>query len=150
MTKYNNSVCGEAAVTATTTTEGVNNIDILLTEVFNKLTEKYLNTTDLPNPDVWREESELVRGVRIVKYKMVQISSETDDNIYLVSQLRYLEDTGNTELVLLYDGIVVGCINADFAELFTVDEITDMMIRRLESLYMERLYIKYEVISVKK
>ena len=64
----------------------------VLTEVFNKLTERYLNTTDLPNPDVWGEDSHLIRGEEVVAYKMVQISSETDDNIYLVSQLRYLID----------------------------------------------------------
>lgn len=34
----------------------------VLTEVFNELTERYLDTTDLPNPDVWGEEAQLIRG----------------------------------------------------------------------------------------
>jgi hypothetical protein len=32
----------------------------VLTEVFNKFEERYLNTTNLPYPDMWREDSQLI------------------------------------------------------------------------------------------
>jgi hypothetical protein len=66
---------------------------------------------------------------------MVQISSETDDNIYLVSQLRYLIDKGEMELVLIYDGLEIGCVTLDLSDGFNVDIIVDVMIKTLEELY---------------
>lgn len=107
----------------------------VLSEVFNKLTERYLNTTDLPDPDVWGEESHLIRGGEVVEYKMVQISSETDDNIYLVSQLRYLKDKGEMEMVILFDGFELGCYQLDLSEGIPVDDIVSVMIEFLENVY---------------
>ena len=107
----------------------------VLTEVFNKLTERYLNTTDLPNPDVWGEEAQLIRGEEEVAYKMVQISSETDDNIYLVSQLRYLIDKGEMEMVILFDGFELFCYQLDLSEGVSVDNIVSVMIEFLENVY---------------
>ena len=107
----------------------------VLTEVFNELTERYLDTTDLPNPDVWGEEAQLIRGEEEVAYKMVQISSETDDNIYLVSQLRYLIDKGEMELVILYDGFELDCHQLDLSEGIPVDDIVSVMIEFLENVY---------------
>ena len=111
------------------------NIDVLLTEVFNELTERYLDTTDLPNPDVWGEEDQLIRDEEEVAYKMVQISSETDDNIYLVSQLRYLIDKGEMEMVVLYDGFELDCYQLDLNEDIPVDNIVSVMIEFLENVY---------------
>lgn len=107
----------------------------VLTEVFNKFEERYLNTTNLPYPDMWREDSQLIMNEEVVDYKMVQISSETDDNIYLVSQLRYLIDKGEMELVLIYDGLEIGCVTLDLSDGFNVDIIVDVMIKTLEELY---------------
>lgn len=107
----------------------------VLTEVFNKFEERYLNTTNLPYPDMWREDSQLIMDEEVVDYKMVQISSETDDNIYLVSQLRYLIDKGEMELVLIYDGLEIGCVTLDLSDGFNVDIIVDVMIKTLEELY---------------
>ena len=107
----------------------------VLTEVFNKFEERYLNTTNLPYPDMWREYSQLIMNEEVVDYKMVQISSETDDNIYLVSQLRYLIDKGEMELVLIYDGLEIGCVTLDLSDGFNVDIIVDVMIKTLEELY---------------
>jgi len=115
----------------------------VLTEVFNKLTERYLNTTDLPNPDVWGEDSHLIRGEEVVAYKMVQISSETDDNIYLVSQLRYLIDKGEMEMVVLYDGFELDCYQLDLNEDIPVDNIVSVMIESLENLYEQ--YEEYNI-----
>ena len=109
--------------------------DAVLTEVFNKLTERYLNTTDLPDPDVWGEESHLIREGEVVEYKMVQISSETDDNIYLVSQLRYLKDKGEMEMVILFDGFELDCYQLDLSEGIPVDDIVSVMIEFLENVY---------------
>ncbi len=111
---------------------------VVLTEVFNKLTERYLDTTDLPNPDVWGEESHLIREGEVVDYKMVQISSETDDNKYLVSQLRYLIDKGEMEEVIIFDGFELGCYQLDLSEGISVDDIDDIvsvMIKNLETVY---------------
>lgn len=108
---------------------------VVLTEVFNKLTERYLDTTDLPNPDVWGEESHLIREGEIVDYKMVQISSETDDNKYLVSQLRYLIDKGEMEMVILFDGFELDCYQLEFNEGIPVDDIVSVMIEFLENVY---------------
>ena len=111
---------------------------VVLTEVFNKLTERYLGTTDLPNPDVWGEESHLIREGEVVDYKMVQISSETDDNKYLVSQLRYLIDKGEMEEVIIFDGFELGCYQLDLSEGISVDDIDDIvsvMIKNLETVY---------------
>ena len=108
---------------------------VVLTEVFNKLTERYLNTTDLPNPDVWGEESHLIREGEVVDYKMVQISSETDDNKYLVSQLRYLIDKGEMEMVILFDGFELDCYQLEFNEGIPVDDIVSVMIEFLENVY---------------
>lgn len=108
---------------------------VVLTEVFNKLTERYLDTTDLPNPDVWGEESYLIREGEVVDYKMVQISSETDDNKYLVSQLRYLIDKGEMEMVILFDGFELGCYQLDLSEGIPVDDIVSVMIEFLENVY---------------
>ena len=111
------------------------NIDVVLTEVFNELTERYLDTTDLPNPDVWGEEDQLIRDEEEVAYKMVQISSETDDNIYLVSQLRYLIDKGEMEMVILFDGFELDCYQLDLSEGISVDNIVSVMIESLENVY---------------
>ena len=111
------------------------NIDVLLTEVFNELTERYLDTTDLPNPDVWGEEDQLIRDEEEGAYKMVQISSETDDNIYLVSQLRYLIDKGEMEMVILFDGFELDCYQLDLSEGISVDNIVSVMIESLENVY---------------
>ena len=108
---------------------------VVLTEVFNKLTERYLETTDLPNPDVWGEESHLIREGEVVDYKMVQISSETDDNKYLVSQLRYLIDKGEMEMVILFDGFELDCYQSEFNEGIPVDDIVSVMIEFLENVY---------------
>lgn len=108
---------------------------VVLTEVFNKLTERYLETTDLPNPDVWGEESHLIREGEVVDYKMVQISSETDDNKYLVSQLRYLIDKGEMEMVILFDGFELDCYQLEFNEGIPVDDIVSVMIEFLENVY---------------
>lgn len=108
---------------------------LVLTEVFNKLTERYLDTTDLPNPDVWGEESYLIREGEVVDYKMVQISSETDDNKYLVSQLRYLIDKGEMEMVIIFDGFELGCYQLDLSEGIPVDDIVSVMIEFLENVY---------------
>ena len=108
---------------------------VVLTEVFNKLTERYLDTTYLPNPDVWGEESHLIREGEIVDYKMVQISSETDDNKYLVSQLRYLIDKGEMEMVILFDGFELDCYQLEFNEGIPVDDIVSVMIEFLENVY---------------
>lgn len=108
---------------------------VVLTEVFNKLTERYLDTTDLPNPDVWGEESYLTREGEVVDYKMVQISSETDDNKYLVSQLRYLIDKGEMEMVIIFDGFELGCYQLDLSEGIPVDDIVSVMIEFLENVY---------------
>ena len=108
---------------------------VVLTEVFNKLTERYLDTTDLPNPDVWGEESHLIREGEIVDFKMVQISSETDDNKYLVSQLRYLIDKGEMEMVILFDGFELDCYQLEFNEGIPVDDIVSVMIEFLENVY---------------
>lgn len=108
---------------------------VVLTEVFNKLTERYLDTTDLPNPDVWGEESYLIREGEVVDYKMVQISSETDDNKYLVSQLRYLIDKGEMEMVIIFDGFELGCYQLDLSEGIPVDDIVSVMIEFLENVY---------------
>ena len=108
---------------------------VVLTEVFNKLTERYLDTTDLPNPDVWGEESYLIREGEVVDYKMVQISSETDDNKYLVSQLRYLIDKGEMEMVILFDGFELDCYQLDLNEDIPVDNIVSVMIEFLENVY---------------
>lgn len=108
---------------------------VVLTEVFNKLTERYLDTTDLPNPDVWGEESYLIREGEVVDYKMVQISSETDDNKYLVSQLRYLIDKGEMEMVILFDGFELDCYQLEFNEGIPVDDIVSVMIEFLENVY---------------
>ena len=108
---------------------------VVLTEVFNKLTERYLDTTDLPNPDVWGEEAQLIRGEEEVAYKMVQISSETDDNKYLVSQLRYLIDKGEMEMVILFDGFELDCYQLEFNEGIPVDDIVSVMIEFLENVY---------------
>lgn len=108
---------------------------VVLTEVFNKLTERYLDTTDLPNPDVWGEESYLIRDGEVVDYKMVQISSETDDNKYLVSQLRYLIDKGEMEMVIIFDGFELGCYQLDLSEGIPVDDIVSVMIEFLENVY---------------
>lgn len=108
---------------------------VVLTEVFNKLTERYLDTTDLPNPDVWGEESHLIREGEVVDYKMVQISSETDDNKYLVSQLRYLIDKGEMEMVILFDGFELDCYQLELNEGIPVDNIVSVMIEFLEIVY---------------
>lgn len=108
---------------------------VVLTEVFNKLTERYLDTTDLPNPDVWGEESYLIRDGEVVDYKMVQISSETDDNKYLVSQLRYLIDKGEMEMVIIFDGLEIFCNQLDLSEGIPVDDIVSVMIEFLENVY---------------
>lgn len=108
---------------------------VVLTEVFNKLTERYLDTTDLPNPDVWGEESYLIREGEVVDYKMVQISSETDDNKYLVSQLRYLIDKGEMEMVILFDGFELDCYQLELNEGIPVDNIVSVMIEFLEIVY---------------
>ena len=108
---------------------------VVLTEVFNKLTERYLDTTYLPNPDVWGEESHLIREGEVVDYKMVQISSETDDNKYLVSQLRYLIDKGEMEMVILFDGFELDCYQLEFNEGIPVDDIVSVMIEFLENVY---------------
>ena len=113
---------------------------VVLTEVFNKLTERYLDTTDLPNPDVWGEESHLIREGEIVDYKMVQISSETDDNKYLVSQLRYLIDKGEMEMVILFDGFELDCYQLEFNEGIPVDDIVSVMIE-----FLENVYVQYEL-----
>ena len=110
---------------------------VVLTEVFNKLTERYLDTTDLPNPDVWGEESHLIREGEVVDYKMVQISSETDDNKYLVSQLRYLIDKGEMEMVILFDGFELDCYQLEFNEGIPVDNIVSVMIEFLENVYKQ-------------
>lgn len=115
----------------------------VLTEVFNKLTERYLDTTDLPNPDVWGEEAQLIRGEEEVAYKMVQISSETDDNIYLVSQLRYLIDKGEMEMVILFDGFELDCYQLDLSEGISVDDIDDIVSVMIENL--ENVYEQYEL-----
>lgn len=115
----------------------------VLTEVFNKLTERYLGTTDLPNPDVWGEEAQLIRGEEEVAYKMVQISSETDDNIYLVSQLRYLIDKGEMEMVILFDGFELDCYQLDLSEGISVDDIDDIVSVMIENL--ENVYEQYEL-----
>ena len=115
----------------------------VLTEVFNKLTERYLDTTDLPNPDVWGEEAQLIRGDEEVAYKMVQISSETDDNIYLVSQLRYLIDKGEMEMVILFDGFELDCYQLDLSEGISVDDIDDIVSVMIENL--ENVYEQYEL-----
>ena len=116
---------------------------VVLTEVFNKLTERYLDTTDLPNPDVWGEEAQLIRGEEEVAYKMVQISSETDDNIYLVSQLRYLIDKGEMEMVILFDGFELDCYQLDLSEGISVDDIDDIVSVMIENL--ENVYEQYEL-----
>ena len=84
---------------------------------------------------MWGEDSHLIRGEEVVAYKMVQISSETDDNIYLVSQLRYLIDKGEMEMVVLYDGFEFDCYQLDLNEDIPVDNIVSVMIEFLENLY---------------
>lgn len=111
----------------------------VLTEVFNELKERYLDTTDLPNPDVWGEDAQLIRGEEEVAYKMVQISSETDDNIYLVSQLRYLIDKGEMEMVILFDGFELSCYQLDLNEGISVDNIVSVMIECLENVYEQNI-----------
>ena len=115
---------------------------VVLTEVFNKLTERYLDTTDLPNPDVWGEESHLIREGEIVDYKMVQISSETDDNKYLVSQLRYLIDKGEMEMIVIFDGLEIFCNQLDLNDVISPNAIDDIVTYLIDNL--EIVYEQYE------
>ena len=115
---------------------------VVLTEVFNKLTERYLNTTDLPNPDVWGEESYLIREGEVVDYKMVQISSETDDNKYLVSQLRYLIDKGEMEMIVIFDGLEIFCNQLDLNDVISPNAIDDIVTYLIDNL--EIVYEQYE------
>ena len=107
---------------------------VVLTEVFNKLTERYLDTTDLPNPDVWGEESYLIREGEVVDYKMVQISSETDDNKYLVSQLRYLIDKGEMEMIGIFDGLEIFCNQLDLNDVISPNAIDDIVTYLIDNL----------------
>ena len=115
---------------------------VVLTEVFNKLTERYLDTTDLPNPDVWGEVSHLIREGEIVDYKMVQISSETDDNKYLVSQLRYLIDKGEMEMIVIFDGLEIFCNQLDLNDVISPNAIDDIVTYLIDNL--EIVYEQYE------
>ena len=115
---------------------------VVLTEVFNKLTERYLDTTDLPNPDVWGEESYLIREGEVVDYKMVQISSETDDNKYLVSQLRYLIDKGEMEMIVIFDGLEIFCNQLDLNDVISPNAIDDIVTYLIDNL--EIVYEQYE------
>lgn len=125
----------DAATGTTTATITIETANEFLTAVYSKLTERYLDTTDLPNPDVWGEESQLFREEEELSYKMVQISSETDDNIYLVSQLRYIIDTGEMEFLTIFDGYELDCYQLDLSEGITVDDIISVMIETLENVY---------------
>ena len=115
---------------------------VVLTEVFNKLTERYLDTTDLPNPDVWGEESYLIREGEVVDYKMVQISSETDDNKYLFSQLRYLIDKGEMEMIVIFDGLEIFCNQLDLNDVISPNAIDDIVTYLIDNL--EIVYEQYE------
>ena len=133
MSKFKKSP--DAATGTTTATITNETANALLTAVFNKLTERYLDTTYLPNPDVWGEEAQLIREEEELSYKMVQISSETDDNIYLVSQLRYIIDTGEMEFLTIFDGYELDCYQLDLSEGIPVDDIVSVMIEFLENVY---------------
>ena len=115
---------------------------VVLTEVFNKLTERYLDTTDLPNPDVWGEESYLIREGEVVDYEMVQISSETDENKYLVSQLRYLIDKGEMEMIVIFDGLEIFCNQLDLNDVISPNAIDDIVTYLIDNL--EIVYEQYE------
>jgi hypothetical protein len=39
------------------------------------------------------------------------------------------------ELVLIYDGLEIGCVTLDLSDGFNVDIIVDVMIKTLEELY---------------
>ena len=114
----------------------------VLTEVFNKLTERYLNTTELPDPDVWGEDSELFRGEEELAYRMVQVSATTDDNIYLVSQLRYFIDKGEMEMIVIFDGLEIFCNQLDLNDVTSPNAIDDIVTYLIDNL--EIVYEQYE------
>lgn len=114
----------------------------VLTEVFNKLTERYLNTTELPDPDVWGEDSKLFRGEEELAYRMVQVSATTDDNIYLVSQLRYFIDKGEMEMIVIFDGLEIFCNQLDLNDVISPNAIDDIVTYLIDNL--EIVYEQYE------
>ena len=101
-----------------------------------------MNTTELPDPDVWGEDSELFRGEEELAYRMVQVSATTDDNIYLVSQLRYFIDKGEMEMIVIFDGLEIFCNQLDLNDVISPNAIDDIVTYLIDNL--EIVYEQYE------
>ncbi len=104
-----------------------------MTEIFNELTEMYMDTTvedddnfDYPIVEVYAEELE--------NYNNVQISLETEDNIYYVVQVSYDKDAGELGMDVLYDGLEVTSFQLDISDGITVDDIVDMMVNAFDDI----------------
>lgn len=101
-----------------------------LVGIYNKLTKRYMDTAGWYKDgyiiDVYAEEWE--------NYNNVQVSLETEDNLYYVVQGSYDNDTGEMFMNIIFDGLVVESFELDIDNGIPVDGIADMMAYTFEQM----------------